>query len=156
MRRFFKRRSSDQPGRRDRRLDGPLRLPGTAYKHNGYTQFKEIEEEPSVSVPSCLSIFAWIYRHHAVLYARCREEGMCTVKQLQAIELIFIDGLSANEAARSLGISTQAVCDRMSGLATRCPPIYRWWRSVTEGRRRRSSTAPRPRPGRRHQNPRKA
>lgn len=143
MRKFFRRVGSDQPEWHERRLDGPLRLPGSAYKHNGYTQFKQSDGAPTVSVPSCLSVFSWIYRHHAVLYARCREEGRCTTKQLQAIELLFIDGLSAHEAARTLGVSAQAICDRMNGLANRCPPIYRWWRNVTGRCRRRSSTSPR-------------
>ena len=148
MRKFFKRSSSGQPEWHERRLDGPLRLPGSAYKHNRYTHFKESDDEPSVSVPSCLSIFAWIIRHNAALWARCQEEGRCTRKQLEAIELVFVEGMSANTAAKTLGVSTQAICDRMNGLANRCRPIYLWWRNVTDGRRRRRPTAPR-RSGRR-------
>ena len=143
MRRFFKRRGSDRPEWHERRLDGPLRLPGSAYKHNKYTYFKEADAEQSASVPSCLSIFTWIYRHHAVLWARCQEEGRCTRKQLEAIEMVFVEGMSANTAAKTLGVSTQAICDRMNGLANRCRPIYLWWRGVTEGRRRRRSAGPR-------------
>ena len=158
MRKFFKRKGSDQPEWHERRLDGPLRGPGCAFRHNGQSHFRHDLDGPSESVPSCLSVFSWIHRHHAVLWARCREEGRCTRKQLEAIELLFVEGLSANAAAKRLGVSTQAICDRMNGLATRpdCLPIYRWWRSVTEGRRRRRSTSARRATRRRQTRTRKA
>ena len=157
MRRRF--RKTDQHSSshwHERRLDGPLREPGSAYRHNGYTQYKSSNLKPSVSIPSCLSVFAWIYRHHGVLWARCVEEGRCTAKQLEAIELVFVEGLSANEAGRKLGVSTQAVCDRMNGIANRCPPIYRWWRRVTDSHRGRGNRSPRSERRSRRRNNRKA
>lgn len=110
------------------------------YKHNGRLSFcwrsQELEDDERASIPSCLSIFADLYRHHAMVFARYRADGRFTPKQLRTIEALYIEGLSLREFALVEGVEPQAISARIDALANKALEFYRWWRRVNAGHQR--------------------
>lgn len=115
-------------------------LPGDGlshfYKHNRMTRFAWREDGTQNSLSSSLGRYASLYRHHALVYERYRDEERCTATQLATVYALYIDGLSLQEYARREGKSPQAISDRINGLASKAPEFHRWWRTVNLGHQR--------------------
>jgi len=113
----------------------PLRTSLSEYRHNGRRHFRS-EHEHEASVPSSLSQYVPLYRHHAAVFARYCSEGRLSPKQLHTIEALYIDGLSLRELAKLDGVAPQAISDRINAMATRAIEFYRWWRQSNLSRQR--------------------
>jgi hypothetical protein len=114
--------------------------PSLRYKHNGNRRVGWRDDGPDASIPSCLSVYVDVYRHHWTLFARYCNEGRCSEKQLRTVDALFIQGVSAQEFAKAENVSVEAIRSRIQGLANKCPEFYRWWRGLHRGRQR--STRP--------------
>lgn len=117
----------------------PLRTSFSEYRRNGQRRFSSANEHEK-SVPSSLSQFVPIYRHHAAVFARYCAEGRLSAKQLHTIEALYIDGLSLRDLAKLDGVAPQAISDRINAMATRAVEFYRWWRRLHDGRARRRNS----------------
>ena len=117
-----------------------------AYRRGGQRVVAWREGEVTDSIPSCLSRYVDLYRHHALVFKRYEDERRCSPRQLRTIEGLYIEGLSLRELARREGVAPQAISARINSLANKAPQFCRWWRLVT-GRRRRRNRCESRRPG---------
>ena len=122
----------------------PLRTSFSEFRQNGQRRFRS-ENEHEESIPSSLSRYVPIYRHHAAVFARYCAEGRLSPKQLHTIECLYIDGMTLRELAKLDGVAPQAISDRINAMATRAIEFYRWWRKSNSSHQRSRS----PTPGRR-------
>lgn len=113
----------------------PLSASLREYRHNGQRRFRSTNEH-GTSVPSSLSCYVPIYRHHAAVFARYCAEGRLSPKQLHTIECLYIDGMSLRELAKLDGVAPQAISSRIDAMATRAIEFYRWWRHANSSHQR--------------------
>jgi hypothetical protein len=109
----------------------PLRTSFSEYRHNGRRRFRAANEHET-SVPSSLSRFVPIYRHHAAVFARYCAERRLNPKQLHTIEALYMDGLSLRELAKLDRVRPQAITGRINAMATKGAAVEfcQWWRRV--------------------------
>ena len=113
----------------------PASTSSQRYRHNGKLRIGWRDCDAK-AIPSCLSVFVDLYRHHATIFARYSAEARCSPRQLQLIEALYIEGVSLREFAATEGTTPQAISSRINALANKAPEFYRWWRRLNASHQR--------------------